>query len=300
VKIAVTGSTGLIGTALVTRLHQAGHDVLRLVRHAPRSTDEVRWDPQGGTIDVGRLTGVEATVHLAGAGVGDKRWKDEYKRVIRDSRVLGTRTLVKALTSLDPLPRVLVSGSAVGFYGDRGDEELTEESSAGQGFLADVVRAWEAETEPAAAAGVRVVTIRSGLVMSRHGGAFGRLLPLVKLGLGGPLGNGRQWWPWITLEDEVDAIEFLLTHDVSGPVNLAAPNPARQRDVVRALARVARRPALLPAPRFGLRLVLGEFADDVLSSQREIPRKLLDAGYSFRYPTLDGAAAWALEADQGG
>lgn len=294
-KIAVTGSTGLIGTALVTRLHQAGHDVLRLVRHAPRRPDEVAWDPQAGTIDVARLAGVEAAVHLAGAGVGDKRWTDEYKRVIRDSRVLGTRTLVAALTSLDPRPAVLVSGSAVGFYGDRGDEELTEESPGGQGFLADVVRAWEAETAPAAAAGIRVAMIRSGLVMSPSGGAFGRILPLVKLGLGGPLGDGRQWWPWITLEDEVGAIEFLLTHDVSGPVNLSAPAPARQRDVVKALAAAAHRPSLLPAPRFGLRIVLGEFADDVLASQRELPRKLEAAGYVFRHPTLEEAAHWTLQ-----
>jgi hypothetical protein len=294
VKNAVTGSTGLIGTALVTRLHQAGHDVLRLVRHAPRRADEVAWDPEAGTIDVDRLAGVEAAVHLAGAGVGDKRWTEEYKRVIRDSRVLGTRTLVKALTSLDPLPRVLVSGSAVGFYGDRGDEELTEDSAAGQGFLAGVVRAWEAETEPASAAGIRVALIRSGLVMSPDGGAFGRIIPLVKLGAGGPLGSGQQWWPWITLEDEVGAIEFLLTHDVSGPVNLSAPNPARQRDVVKALASGAHRPALLPAPRFGLRIVLGEFAGEVLASQRELPRKLEAAGYAFRHPTLEDAVRWTL------
>jgi uncharacterized protein (TIGR01777 family) len=297
VKIAVTGSSGLIGTALVTRLHQAGHDVLRLVRHAPRERDEVAWDPQAGTIDVGRLTGVEAAVHLAGAGVGDKRWTDEYKRVIRDSRVLGTRTLVKALTSLDPLPRVLVSGSAVGFYGDRGDEELTEESPPGQSFIAGVVRAWEAETEPAAAAGIRVAMIRSGLVLTGGGPAFGRLVSLTKLGLGGPLGSGRQWWPWITLEDEVGAIEFLLTHEVSGPVNLSAPEPARQRDVVKALARAAHRPALLPAPAFGLRIILGGFASEILASRRESPRKLLAAGYPFRYPTLDGAARWTLQSD---
>jgi uncharacterized protein (TIGR01777 family) len=297
VKIVVTGSSGLIGTALVTRLHRAGHDVVRLVRHPPRERDEVAWDPQAGTVDVDRLAGVEAAVHLAGAGVGAKRWTENYKRVIRESRVLGTRTLVTALTSLDPKPRVLVSASAVGIYGDRGDEELTEESPAGESFISDVVRAWEAETEPAATAGIRVALIRSGLVLTGGGPAFGRLVSLVKLGLGGPLGNGRQWWPWITLEDEVAAIEFLLTHEVSGPVNLSAPDPARQRDVAKALARAAHRPALLPAPAFGLRIVLGGFASEILASRRELPGKLLSAGYPFRYPTLDGAARWVLQSD---
>ena len=294
VKIAVTGASGLIGTALVTRLHGAGHDVVRLVRRQPRAADEVRWDPERGTVDVAGLAGLDAAVHLAGAGVGDHRWTDEYKRTIRDSRVLGTRTLVKALTTLDPLPQVLVSGSAVGFYGDRGDEELTEESAGGQGFLADVVRAWEAETEPASSAGIRVATIRSGLVMSPSGGAFGRLLPLIKLGLGGPLGNGRQWWPWITLEDELGAIEFLLTHDVAGPVNLSAPHPAPQKDVVRAIARATHRPALLPAPRLALRVALGEFSDDILDSQRVLPRRLVAAGFTFRHPELAGASDWLL------
>jgi len=297
VKIVVTGSSGLIGTALVTRLHRAGHDVVRLVRHPPRERDEVAWDPQAGTVDVDQLAGVEAAVHLAGAGVGAKRWTENYKRVIRESRVLGTRTLVTALTSLDPKPRVLVSASAVGIYGDRGDEELTEESPAGESFISDVVRAWEAETEPAATAGIRVALIRSGLVLTGGGPAFGRLVSLVKLGLGGPLGNGRQWWPWITLEDEVAAIEFLLTHEVSGPVNLSAPDPARQRDVAKALARAAHRPALLPAPAFGLRIVLGGFASEILASRRELPGKLLSAGYPFRYPTLDGAARWVLHSD---
>lgn len=293
-KIAVTGASGLIGTALVTHLHAGGHDVVRLVRRPPRAGDEVRWDPEAGTVDTAGLAGLDGAVHLAGAGVGDHRWTDEYKQQIRDSRVLGTRTLVTALTSLDPLPRVLVSGSAVGFYGTRGDEVLTEASAGGDGFLADVVRAWEAETEPAAVAGIRVATIRTGLVMSPQGGAFGRLLPLLKLGLGGPLGNGRQWWPWITLDDEVAGIEFLLTHDVSGPVNLTGPDPAPQRDVVKVLASLAHRPSLFPAPRFGLRLVLGEFADDVLSSQRAVPMVLEAAGYRFRHATLDDAARWVL------
>jgi uncharacterized protein (TIGR01777 family) len=294
VKIAVTGASGLIGTALVTRLHAAGHDVVRLVRRRPRAAGEVQWDPEAGVVDTAGLAGLDGAVHLAGAGVGDHRWTDEYKRTILDSRVLGTRTLVKALTSLDPLPRVLVSGSAVGFYGTRGDEVLTEASPGGEGFLADVVRAWEAETEPASAAGIRVARIRTGLVMSPEGGAFGRLLPLLKLGLGGPLGDGRQWWPWITLEDEVRAIEFLLTHDVSGAVNLTGPEPAPQRDVVKALGQVAHRPSLFPAPRFGLKLVLGEFADDVLASQRALPTVLQGAGYTFTHPTLDAAARWVL------
>jgi len=296
VRIAITGSTGLIGTALVTRLQQEGHDVVRLVRRPPRAAGEVTWDPERGTVDLAGLRGVEAAVHLAGAGVGDHRWTDEYKRTIRNSRVLGTRTLVAALTTLDPLPSVLVSGSAVGFYGDRGDEELTEASDGGQGFLADVVRAWEAETEPAAAAGIRVALARTGLVMSPEGGAFGRLLPLVKLGLAGPLGDGRQWWPWITLEDEVSALVFLLTNDVSGPVNLGSPQPARNGEVTRALGRVVNRPALIKAPRFALRLALGEFSADVLASQRMLPHRLVDAGFGFRHPDLDSAARWVVGA----
>ncbi len=288
----VTGATGLIGTALVTRLHASGHDVVRLVRRTPRAAAEVQWDPQRGTVDLDGIAGVEGAVHLAGAGVGDHRWTDEYRRQIRDSRVLGTRALVSALTSLDPLPRVLVSGSAQGIYGSRGDEVLTETSAPGAGFLADVVKAWEAETAPAAEAGIRVALARTGLVMSPSGGAFGRLLPLLKLGLAGPLGNGRQWWSWITLEDEVSALEFLLEKDVAGPVNLCAPNPQRQGELTKALGRAFRRPALLPAPAIALRLVLGEFAGDVLSSTRMEPRTLLDAGFSFRHPNVDSAAEW--------
>jgi len=296
VRIAITGSTGLIGTALLTRLRETDHDVVRLVRRPPRAADEVTWDPERGTVDLDGLRGVEAAVHLAGAGVGDHRWTDEYKRTIRNSRVLGTRTLVAALTTLDPLPSVLVSGSAVGFYGDRGDDELTEASTGGQGFLADVVRAWEAETAPAAAAGIRVALARTGLVMSPEGGAFGRLLPLVKLGLAGPLGDGRQWWPWITLDDEVSALAFLLTNDISGPVNLGSPQPARNGEVTRALGRVVNRPAVLKAPRFALRLALGEFSGDVLASQRMLPERLLDAGFTFRHPDLDTAARWVVGA----
>jgi uncharacterized protein (TIGR01777 family) len=194
VRIVVTGSSGLLGTALVTRLHAAGHDVVRLVRRPPRAADEVRWDPAAGEVDVAGLAGVDAAVHLAGAGIGDRRWTDSYKQTIRASRVDGTRTLATALAALVPRPRVLVSGSAAGYYGDRGDEVLTENSTGGEGFLAEVVRAWEAAAAPAVQAGIRVVFARTGLVLAPQGGALGRMLPLARLGLAGPLGSGQQWW----------------------------------------------------------------------------------------------------------
>jgi hypothetical protein len=291
-RVVISGASGLIGTALVTELHAAGHDVVRLVRRPPRAADEVPWDPSRDGIDVGALGAVDAAVHLAGAAIGDHRWTREYKRTLRDSRVLGTRTLVRALLALPTPPRTLVCGSAVGFYGSRGEQELTEKSAGGQGFLADLVGDWEAETEPAARSGIRVVLARTGLVLSPHGGALARLLPLVKLGLAGPLGNGRQWWPWITLDDEIRALQFLLDGDLSGPVNLVAPHPVRNREVIAALGRALHRPTLLPAPAVALRLVLGELAQDVLSSQRVLPTRLLDAGFTFRQASVDEAASW--------
>ena len=295
-RIAVTGSSGLIGTALVEMLEAGGHDVVRLVRRAPTHPGEVRWDPEVGTVDLVGLAGVEGAVHLAGAGVGDHRWTPAYKQVIRDSRVLGTRTLVRALTQLDPLPRVLVSGSAQGFYGDRGDELLTESSPGGDGFLADVVRAWEAETTPASVAGIRVAHARTGLVMARSGGAFGRLMPLARLGLAGPLGSGRQWWSWITLDDEVAALEHLLTAEVSGPVNLCAPQPLRQKDLTARIAHALHRPSLLPAPSLALRMVLGQFAADVLSSTRMVPEQLRASGFAHQHPTAQEATTWLVGA----
>ncbi len=295
-RIAVTGSSGLIGTALVEMLEAGGHDVVRLVRRAPTHPGEVRWDPVLGTVDLVGLAGVEGAVHLAGAAVGDHRWTPAYKQVIRDSRVLGTRTLVGAMTRLDPLPRVLVSGSAQGFYGDRGDELLTETSPGGDGFLADVVRAWEAETAPASAAGIRVAHARTGLVMARSGGAFGRLLPLARLGLAGPLGSGRQWWSWITLDDEVAALEHLLTAEVSGPVNLCAPEPVRQKDLTARIAHALHRPSLLPAPSLALRMVLGEFAADVLSSTRMVPEQLEASGFAYQHATALDATRWLVGA----
>jgi uncharacterized protein len=292
VKVVVTGATGLIGSALVPHLRARGHEVITLVRREPRGPGEVRWQP-GSPLDPAALTGVQGAVHLAGAGVGDHRWTDEYKDTILRSRVDGTRTLVDALSALEPRPQVLVSGSAIGYYGERGDEPLVETAPPGSGFLTEVVLAWEKEAQRAAEAGLRVCTVRTGLVMSRSGGAFGRLLPLVRLGAGGPLGSGRQWWSWITLDDEVAALAFLLENDaVSGPVNLTSPDPHRQWDLVRALARRVHRPALLPAPAFALRMVLGEFSQELTVSQRVLPERLLDAGFSFGHPDLDSAADW--------
>lgn len=291
-KVVVSGASGLIGSALVPHLRARGHEVLTLVRREPRGPGEVRWQP-GTELDPAALDGVQAAVHLAGAGVGDHRWTDEYKDTIRRSRVEGTRTLVDALSKLDPLPQVLVSGSAIGYYGERGDEPMVESTPPGSGFLTEVVLAWEQEAQRAAEAGIRTCTARTGLVMSRSGGAFGRLLPLVKLGAGGPLGSGRQWWSWITLEDEIAALAFLLENDaLSGPFNLTAPEPQRQWDVVRALARRLHRPALLPAPAFALRLVLGEFSHELTVSQRVLPERLQDAGFAFGHRDLDAAADW--------
>ena len=291
-RIAITGSHGLIGTALMSALRASGHDVVQLVRGTPRGPGQVEWDPAAGSVDLPGLAGVEAAVHLAGASVGDKRWNEDYKRELRDSRVLGTRTLVRALTSLDPLPRVLVSGSGVGYYGDRGNEVLTERSSKGDTFLADLVQAWEAEADPAREAGIRVAHPRTGLVMARSGGAFKQLLLLARLGLGGPMGNGKQWWSWITLADHVSALQYLITSELAGPVNFSAPNPARNIEVMRALTSALHRPCLLPVPAFALRIVIGEFAGEVLASQRMVPEKLTASGFTFQHPTLESAASW--------
>ena len=294
-KVVVSGASGLIGRALVAHLRGQGHDVLRLVRRAPQEPDEVGWDPGAGRLDASSLAGVEAAVNLSGAGVGDSRWTPAYKEVIRRSRIDSTATLARALAALDPLPRVLVSGSAIGAYGERGDEVLTEDSPRGSGFLAEVVAEWEAAAQPAADAGVRVVHTRTGLVASRSGGAFGRLLPLFRAGLGGTLGSGRQWWSLISLPDQVAATAFLLDAPLSGPVNLAAPSPAHNAVVTRALASALHRPALLPVPAAALHLVLGEFAGEVLRSQRVVPRALLEAGFTFAHPEASSIAQWMAE-----
>jgi uncharacterized protein (TIGR01777 family) len=288
-KIAITGASGLIGTALVPFLRADGHEVLRLVRRPATAPDEVSWDPRAGTVDMAGLAGVDAVIHLAGVGVGDKRWSDSYKAEILGSRVDGTTTIAHAVATLDPKPAVLISASAIGYYGDTGDRAVDESAAKGEGFLADVVAAWEAAADEARAAGVRVVHPRTGLVMARKGGAWGRLLPLVRLGVGGRLGNGRQYWSFITLADELRALAFLLTADLSGPVNLTAPTPATNAQVTKAMGHQLHRPTVLAVPAIALKTVLGEFSSEVLGSARVLPSALLAAGFSYQHPDIDTA-----------
>ncbi|MBQ1158122.1 TIGR01777 family oxidoreductase [Streptomyces sp. A73] len=294
-RIAVTGSTGLIGSALTRSLRADGHDVLRLVRRPAAAADEVRWDPKGGQVDTAGLAGCEAVVHLAGAGVGERRWTESYKRELRDSRVLGTRTLAGALAGLDTPPHTLIVGTAIGYYGDTGERAVDESAGPGAGFLTELCQDWEAAAGAAARAGIRTVYGRTGLVVARGGGAWGRLFPLFKAGLGGRLGDGRQFWSHIALHDHVAALRFLLAHEsLSGPVNLTAPEPATNREVTAAMGRVLRRPTPFAVPAPALRVVLGEFAQDVLGSQRVLPRRLLDAGFRFAFPTVTDAIRAAL------
>lgn len=293
-KVVITGSTGLIGTALVESLRDDGHQVVRLVRRAPSAEDEARWDPANGEVDDEAFKQADAVVHLAGAGIGDKRWNPQYKALIRDSRVEGTTTIAEAV--VQHRPRVWVSGSAVGWYGDRGDDVLTESEPNGDGFLADLVRDWEQATMSASDAGVRVVRIRSGIVLSPKGGALAQMLPIFKAGLGGRLASGKQWMPWISLADEVAAIRFAIDNEsLFGPVNLSAPQPVTNRELTKSLGRALHRPTFAVAPKFGLRIGLGQFANEgLLASQRAIPQALLDAGFAFSDQTLDAALASLL------
>lgn len=290
--IAISGSSGLIGTALTARLRAAGHTVRPLVRREAHE-GEITWDPARGVLAPDALAGVDAVVNLAGAGIGDHRWTDAYKQELRDSRLRSTELLSEtiALTDAAQRPSVLLSGSAIGYYGDRGEQLLDESSGPGNGFLSRLCIEWEAATAPAADAGVRVVHLRTGIVLAAHGGALKKQLPLFKLGLGGWFGSGRQWQSWITLADEVGAIEHLLTSKVTGAVNLTAPDPVTNRELARTLARVLHRPAMLPIPGFAPKLVLGaELVDAVLlAGQRVVPRVLEADGYEFRQPALESA-----------
>ncbi len=297
VRIAITGSSGLIGTALGRRLAQDGHQVVPIVR-GERRAEAISWDPDAGRLDPADVAGLDAIVHLAGEGIGEKRWTPEHKRRIYDSRIKGTLLLAEAITATDDRPAVLLSGSAVGYYGtDRGDEVVTESSGPGPDFLAQLCVDWEAATAPAQAAGVRVAHLRTGIVLDRTGGVLPRMMLPFRLGFGGRLGSGRQWMSWITLDDHIRAVCFLLERDVSGPVNLTAPQPVTNAELTRALGRQLHRPTFLTAPAFALRLVLGrERADNLLyASQRAHPQVLLDEGFAFEQEAIEHGLSAVLE-----
>jgi uncharacterized protein len=294
VRVAVTGSSGLIGAALLPALRREGHEPARIVRREPVAPDEVGWDPEAGTIDAHALAGADAIVHLAGYNLGT-RWTESKKRLILESRTESTRLLAETASLLAPRPTVMVCASAVGFYGSRADELLTEASPRGVGFLSDVVEAWEAAAQPARDAGIRVVHLRQGIVLSRRGGALGRLLLPFRLGVGGKVGTGDQWWSWVALEDVTGAYLHALEHPLAGPVNVVSPEPARNRDFVKTLGRALHRPAVAPFPSFAVRVLLGEMGEELLlASQRVLPAELESSGYAIRQRTLAEALTSTL------
>lgn len=298
-KLVLAGASGFLGTALMADLRDAGHQVHTLVRRRPAGGTEFEWHPERGELDPQVLSGSDAVICLSGAGIADKRWTEDYQQELVQSRLQPTSTIARTLAELPPeqRPATFVSASAIGYYGERGDQPLPETAVAGTGFLADLVRRWEAATEPASSAGVRVAMLRTGLVLSARGGLMKRLVPLFKLGGGGKLGSGQQYQSWITLADEIGAIRHILqTEQLDGPVNLVGPEPVRNAEFSAELGRTLHRPALLPAPAFALRLALGRFADEgVLVSQRVLPEKLLASGYRFSHADLPSALAWAVK-----
>jgi uncharacterized protein (TIGR01777 family) len=290
-RIAITGASGLIGTALVGHLKSEGHTVQRLVRRAPLTADEVQWNPQTGVVDLEPLRGVDAIIHLAGVGVGDKRWNKKYKSEILNSRLLGTTAIANAVAELKP--QVFISASAIGWYGESGNRAVVETDRAGDDFLAAVCREWEGAADLAGE--TRTVKIRTGLVLDPTGGALGKMLPLFRLGLGGKMGNGKQWWSWITLHDQIRAIVFVLENPISGPVNVTAPNPVTNQEFTSALARAMHRPALFPAPAIALKIALGGFSSEILGSKRVIPQVLQDAGFTWDYPHISDALSQLVQ-----
>ena len=294
-RILVSGSSGLVGSALVPFLTTSGHSVTRLVRSAP-GKEEGRWDPAAGTIDAGGLEGHDAVVHLAGENIAE-RWTPERKARIKDSRVKGTRLLAETLGRLAQPPKVLVAASAIGYYGDRGDALLREDSTSGSGFLAEVAREWEAATAAAATKGIRVVNLRIGVVLSPRGGALAKMLLPFKLGLGGVVGSGKQHWSWVAIDDLLGSILFALNTDtLKGPVNAVSPKPVTNYEFTKTLGRVLKRPTIFPMPASAARFAFGEMADELLlSSTRVDPTKLVAAGYQFRFPELEGALRQVLK-----
>ena len=284
-RVAVTGSSGLIGSALVARLKSDGYQVQKIVRRATRNQEEVRWDPIKGEIDLDALDGVDAVFHLAGAGVGDKRWSAAYRSEILNSRLLGTTTIANACQQLQI--DVFISASAIGYYGETGNRAVTETDKGGSDFLSVVCREWEAVADLAPS--VRTIKLRTGLVLDPTGGALGRMIPLFKFGLGGKLGSGKQWWSWITLHDQIRAMMFLMNSKIEGAVNLTSPNPVTNQEFTASLARVLKRPALFPAPAFALKAVLGGFSSEVLGSKKVIPKVLTDAKFDFDFSFVSDA-----------
>jgi uncharacterized protein (TIGR01777 family) len=284
-RIAVTVASGIIGSALVGYLKSQGHTVQRLVRRAAVSSEEITWDPIAGTVDLEALTGVDAVIHLAGAGVSDKRWTKKYKSEILNSRLLGTTTIAKAVASIKP--QVFISASAIGWYGESGNRAVVESDRVGDDFLATVCREWESAAD--LAGDVRTIKLRTGLVLDPTGGALGKMLPLFRFGLGGKLSNGKQWWSWITLHDQIRAIAFLLESKVAGPVNLTSPNPVSNSEFTAGLARAMHRPALFPVPAIALKIALGGFSAEVLGSKKVMPQVLTEAGFTFDYPHISSA-----------
>ena len=284
-RIAITGASGLIGTALVGHLKSEGHTVQRFVRRPVVAPDEIQWDPKTGYVDIEALRGVDAIIHLAGVGVGDKRWSKKYKSEILNSRLLGTTAIAHAVNEVKP--QVFISASAIGWYGESGNRAVVESDRVGDDFLAAVCREWEGAAD--LVTDVRTVKIRTGLVLDPTGGALGKMLPLFRFGLGGKLGNGKQWWSWITLHDVIRAITFLLENKVSGPVNLTSPNPVTNQEFTSALARAMHRPALFPAPAIALKIALGGFSSEILGSKKVAPQVLTDAGFTWDYPHITNA-----------
>lgn len=295
-RVLITGPTGLIGTALQKRFKEKGWKMLLAKRHEPNGNDEIRWSAEDGLSKADRLEGLDAVVHLAGESVNGLRWTDEKKRAIRDSRVLGTRKLVEALGKLKTRPKVFVSASAIGFYGERGDEEIYESSGAGTTFLSEVCKEWEGEARRAEDAGIRTVLLRTGIVLSKDGGALGTMLLPFKLGVGGVVGSGKQWMSWISLDDHVRAIEFAIEHEnIRGAVNSVSPHPVTNEQFTKTMGDVLYRPTFLPLPEFVVSMALGEMGDELLlTSTKVIPKRLEDAGFEFEYPDLRPALEHAV------
>ena len=289
-RILVSGSSGLIGRAVGRSLRDEGHEVVPLVRSGGDGRSSILWDPASQRFDAASADGADAVIHLAGDSIASGRWTAAKKKAIRDSRIVGTQLLAEGIAGCSRPPAVLIAASAVGYYGNRGDEIVDESSSLGQGFLAEVCRDWEAAAEPARAAGIRVAHLRFGVVLAKEGGALATMLPPFRLGLGGKLGDGRQWMSWLTLEDVVSVVRFVLRGDVSGPWNVVAPTPVRNDEFTRALGRVLSRPTFFSVPAFAARLVFGEMADEaLLASTRVVPKRLLDAGFRFQHGELERA-----------